>query len=155
MLHFSEHLKRKGLKLTNQRLQVAKKIFELDSHFTIEALADSLRLSPQEKENISRATVYRMVSVMMEAGLLAEHYFGQNAKFYEYTGRQKHHDHIICMDCGYIEEFCSNRIEKIQSEIVKQHGFDLENHALTLYGRCRSYKEKGQCRHYTAPDNSN
>ncbi len=135
------------MKVTHQRLQVARKIFELESHFTVDTLAASLHQPHKGESSISRATVYRMVSVMLEAGLLDEHYFGQNAKYYEYAGQQKHHDHIICIDCGYIEEFRSDRIESIQAEIVKQHGFDLENHSFTLYGRCREYREKGHCCH--------
>ena len=82
--NFAEYLKKKGLKVTNQRMLVAQKIFNMDFHFTADHLADALR---RKHDSISRATIYRIISVMVEGGLLAEHNFGSSAKIYEHIGK--------------------------------------------------------------------
>ncbi|MBX7056855.1 MAG: transcriptional repressor [Leptospirales bacterium] len=139
---FSNYLKRKGLKITSQRLLVAEKIFGIHEHFTVDSLAETLK---ERRGEISRATIYRIVSVMVEAGLLTEHNFGQNARYYEHIPGHEHHDHILCLDCGRIDEFVSQKIEDLQTQIASEHGYDLAEHSLNLYGRCRDWKEKGAC----------
>ncbi len=139
---FSTYLRKKGLKLTSQRLLVGRKIFSMASHFTVDHLADALR---DRRDKISRATIYRIVSVMVEGGLLIEHDFGKNAKFYEHVYEQEHHDHVICLDCGHIEEFYNDKIEQIQIEVAMRLDFELRNHSLNLYGSCRKMKNKGIC----------
>lgn len=142
---FSDCLRKKGLKLTNQRLLVARNIFGIDSHFTVDHLSDVLR---KKQDKISRATIYRIVSIMAEAGLLIEHNFGQSAKFYEHiTSKEEHHDHIICMNCGHIKEFCDENIENIQLKVANRLGFDLKEHSLNLYGSCRQLEKHGSCLH--------
>lgn len=139
---FSNYLKQKGLKITNQRLLVAEKIFTLGSHFTVDSLADELK---DRRGEISRATIYRIVSLLIESGQLTEHDFGGNSKYYEYVPAREHHDHIVCQDCGHIEEFCAPAIEKIQHDVASQYNFELTDHSLNLYGRCKILKEKGHC----------
>jgi Fur family transcriptional regulator, ferric uptake regulator len=139
---FSEYLKKKGFKITNQRLLVAEKIFESTNHFTVDTLADELK---NRKGEISRATIYRIVSLMVEAGHLTEYHFGQNVKYYEHIPAKRHHDHIVCLDCGIIEEFIDPNIEKIQLDIAARHGFELEEHSMTLYGRCAQFRKTGKC----------
>ncbi len=139
---FSDYLKKKGFKITNQRLLVAEKIFRSNHHFTVDSLTEELR---DRKGEISRATIYRIVSLMVEAGNLTEYHFGQNVKYYEYVPSKKHHDHIVCLDCGLIEEFIDSGIEKVQLEIAQKHGFDLDEHSMTLYGRCAQLRKTGRC----------
>ena len=142
---FSNYLRKKGLKLTNQRMSVARNIFGIDSHFTVDHLAEAVK---KKEDKISRATIYRIVSVMTEAGLLIEHNFGQSAKFYEHSsGEEEHHDHIICMSCGHIEEFYDKDIEDIQVQVANKLGFDLVEHSLNLHGACRRLKKYGSCIH--------
>ena len=142
---FSNYLRKNGLKLTNQRMRVARNIFGMNSHFTVDHLTETLK---EKEDKISRATIYRIVSVMAEAGLLIEHNFGQSAKFYEHTASDaEHHDHMICVDCGRIEEFCDGDIEDIQLQVANKLGFDLAEHSLNLYGSCRILKESGSCAH--------
>ncbi len=139
---FAEYLKEKGLKVTNQRTLVAQKIFNMDSHFSVDHLANELR---QKHASISRATIYRIISVMVEGGLLAEHNFGSSSKIYEHISNRKHHDHIICLDCGSIQEFCNEEIETAQLQIAKEMGFELSEHSLNLYGHCVKLKKSGSC----------
>ncbi len=140
---FSEFLKKKSLKITNQRLLIAEKIFSLNSHFTVEELTDMLK---DKKDEISRATIYRTVSLLVESGQLIEHDFGQNSKYYEFSPTSKeHHDHIVCIDCGFIEEFQNQEIEKLQINIANRYSYELIDHSLNLYGKCKILKEKGSC----------
>lgn len=140
---FSNYLKKRGLKITNQRLLVAEKIFYMNSHFTVDALAEALK---DRRDEISRATIYRIVSLMVEAGQLTEYNFGQNVKYYEHLPERHHHDHIVCLDCGHIEEFMEPAIEKIQLDIADRLGFSLTEHSMNLYGRCSEYRETGKCK---------
>jgi len=142
LAQFSNYLKKKGLKITSQRLLVAEKIFGIQDHFTVDSLAEQLK---DRRQEISRATIYRIVSVMVEADLLTEHNFGQNAKYYEHIPGHEHHDHILCLDCGRIDEFVNDRIEELQEQIAAQFGYQLADHSLNLYGRCKELQESGQC----------
>ena len=139
---FSNYLKKKGLKITSQRLLVAEKVFGMESHFTVDALAEALK---DRRGEISRATIYRIVSVMVEAGQLTEHNYGQNAKSYEHIPGEEHHDHILCLDCGRIDEFMNEDIESMQLKISEEYGFDLADHSLNLYGRCTELRTSGNC----------
>lgn len=140
---FSEFLKRKSLKITTQRLLIAEKIFLLKTHFTVEDLTEMLK---DKRDEISRATIYRTVSLLVESGQLIEHEFGQSSKYYEFSpSSYQHHDHFVCLDCGHIDEFHSDEIENIQIEIAKQFKYDLVEHSLNLYGKCKILKEKGYC----------
>lgn len=142
LANFSEFLKKRGLKITSQRLLVAEKIFHTPNHFTVDSLADTLK---DRKGEISRATIYRIVSLMVESGQLTEYHFGQTVKYYEHVPARKHHDHIVCLDCGLIEEFLEPSIEKIQLDVTQKHGFDLSEHSMTLYGHCQQLKKTGKC----------
>lgn len=143
LVKFSEFLKKKNLKITEQRLLVAQKIFSTKEHFRVEDLFELLK---DKKEEISRATVYRTVALLVESGQLLEHDFGQDSKFYEFCSiPHQHHDHIICLDCGNIEEFQDERIENIQSEVIKKYNYSLVDHSLNLYVRCNQLKETGVC----------
>jgi len=132
---FQEYLKRAGLKTTSQRMTLAEKIFQIHHHFTVESLMDELR---DKKREISKATIYRILSIMVEAGLLAEHNFGQDSKYYEHIIGHEHHDHIICMDCKRIVEFMDKRIEELQEKAARENGFKMEGHSLNIYGKCQN-----------------
>jgi len=146
--NFSNYLKKCGLKITNQRLLVAEKIFGLKSHFTVDSLAESLR---EHKSEISRATIYRIVSLIVESGQLIEHNFGHNVRYYEHIPRKEHHDHMVCTDCGRIDEFMDDEIENLQLMIAERLGYELRDHSLNLYGKCKELAEKGACERAQKP----
>lgn len=130
---FSEFLKKKGLKVTHQRLLVAEKIFSLHSHFTADGLLDTFR---DKRDEISKATIYRIIAIMLEANLLIEHDFGKGFKFYEHIIGHKHHDHILCLSCNRIVEFTNEDIEELQAKEAEKHGFQVKGHSLILQGEC-------------------
>jgi len=135
MLAFEQYLKDKGLKITNQRLLVAEKIFSSHNHFTAEGLLDELK---DNKDKISKATIYRILSIMVEAGLLEEHDFGKDYKYYEHIIGHEHHDHIICVQCGRIVEFIDDQIEDLQKNAAAKNGFKITGHSLNIYAICQN-----------------
>ena len=140
---FSNFLKQQGFKITSQRLLVAEKIFDLKDHFTVDSLSEALK---DRRSEISRATIYRIISLMVEAGQLIEHNFGQSVKYYEPVHGKEHHDHMVCTDCGLIQEFHHDDIERLQEAMAEKLGFELIDHSLNLYGKCTVLKATGKCR---------
>ena len=134
-------LQKKSLKLTNQRRQLLEKIIEMDkTHFTADDLVDEFR---DQRPRVSKATVYRTLSVLVEAGILEEHNFGENHKVYEVSEGRPHHDHLICTNCGKITEFFSAEMEKLQDRVAGEHSFHPTHHSQKIYGICASCWGKG------------
>lgn len=130
---FAEYLQRKGLKFTSTRKQLLDRIFEMHDHFTADQLLDRFR---DAKLRVSKATVYRTLSVMLDCGLLESHDFGEGSLFYEHTFGHRHHDHLFCLNCKEIVEFFHEKVENLQSEIAQELGFTLIDHSHKLFGLC-------------------
>ena len=132
---FAEHIARHGLKTTRQRNCVADVFFAQDEHLTIEEMLELVR---KEDPKIGYATVYRTLKLLTEAGLAAERKFADGVARYEQALGQKHHDHMVCTECGEVIEFVSDKIEELQDSIAAKHGFKLRSHKLELYGICKN-----------------
>lgn len=132
---FAEHISRHGLKTTRQRNCVADVFFAQDDHLTIEEMLELVR---KEDPKIGYATVYRTLKLLTEAGLAAERKFADGVARYEQALGQKHHDHMVCTECGEVIEFVSDKIEELQDSIAAKHGFKLRSHKLELYGICKN-----------------
>lgn len=130
---FAEYISRHGLKTTRQRNCVADVFFRQDDHLTIEEMLELVRA---EDPKIGYATVYRTLKLLAEAGLAAERKFADGVARYEQALGQKHHDHMVCTECGEVIEFVDDRIEELQDTIAEKHGFKLKSHKLELYGIC-------------------
>ena len=137
---FEEHLRELGLKLTSQRQRIFERAFETHEHFTAERLYEWLRAEPGS--SVSRATVYRTLSMLVEGGFLASLDSGTGELLYEHVMGHRHHDHMVCMDCGRIEEFFDQRIEDLQEQACRDKGFELIKHSLRLMGYCRTCAKK-------------
>ena len=126
-------LKNTGLKVTAPRLKVLE-IFHTAStrHLTAE---DVYRALLAESVEIGLATVYRVLTQFEQAGILARSHFESGKAVFELNEGQ-HHDHLVCLDCGKVEEFFDPNIEERQKKIAQEHGFTLQDHALSLYGSC-------------------
>lgn len=142
MKSFENLLKNEGLKVTHQRMLVAETIFALHHHFTADSLLD---LFKSKREDVSKATIYRILTIMVRGKLLIEHDFGKDYKFYEHIIGHAHHDHIICMDCSRIVEFVEPQIEALQEKAAAEKGFKIKGHSLNIYGTCQT---KDNCEHY-------
>lgn len=122
-----------GLKVTLPRLKILE-ILERDGvrHKSAE---DIYRALLNSNEDIGLATVYRVLTQFEAAGLVTRHHFENGMAVFE-LNRGDHHDHIVCLDCGKVEEFVDSGIEGRQKVIATEHGFEIDDHSLILYGRC-------------------
>ena len=137
----SKELKEHGLKATVPRL----KILELmeDSkvrHFSAE---DIYRYLLKSNVELGLATVYRVLTQFESAGIVIRHNFEEGHSVFELAA-DEHHDHIVCVRCGKVEEFHDNEIEQRQNVIAKKLGFELTDHNLNMYGLCPSCKQDYQ-----------
>ncbi|MBI5441852.1 MAG: transcriptional repressor [Deltaproteobacteria bacterium] len=133
------HLKTQRLRSTKQREAILEAFLSEDSHVSVEELYDRLHAS---HPCIGHATVYRCMSLFVEAGLAKEGRFHEGRARYEPGFDADHHDHLICLKCGQIEEFEDSTIERIQEEIAGSRGFDVTYHRLELYGVCGKCKRQ-------------
>jgi Fur family ferric uptake transcriptional regulator len=129
----TQDLKRAGLKITLPRMKILQILADSHTrHLTADAIYRELLDSNEE---IGLATVYRVLTQFEAAGLVSRlHFEGAQAVFELVRG--EHHDHIICNQCGRVEEFCDETIEIRQAEVASTLGFRIREHALVLYGDC-------------------
>ena len=135
-----DELKSTGLKATLPRLKILE-VFQnaKQRHMTAE---DVYRVLLDEQSDIGLATVYRVLMQFEQAGLLSRSNFESGKAVYELDEGQ-HHDHLVCLDCGRVEEFFDSEIEKRQQMVAQSRGFVLQEHALSLYANC----SKKDCPH--------
>ena len=126
-------LKTMGLKATLPRLRILG-LFENSPvrHLSAE---DIYRTLIGEGEDIGLATVYRVLTQFEQAGLLERHHFESGKAVFELAS-SSHHDHLVCLQCGRVEEFYDAEIEKRQVRIAKDRGFTIHEHSLALYADC-------------------
>jgi Fur family ferric uptake transcriptional regulator len=128
-----DELKNTGLKATLPRLKILE-LFQRgkNRHMTAE---DIYRLLLEERSDVGLATVYRVLTQFEQAGILIRSHFESGKAVYELDEGQ-HHDHLVCLDCGKVEEFYDPEIEKRQHAVAKAKGFTIADHALSLYATC-------------------
>lgn len=128
-----DELKSTGLKATLPRLKILEIFQKGDQrHMTAE---DVFRVLLLERSDIGLATVYRVLTQFEQAGILIRSHFESGKSVYELNEGQ-HHDHLVCLDCGKVEEFFDAEIEKRQHAVAKAKGFAIADHALSLYANC-------------------
>ncbi|MDR2216215.1 MAG: ferric iron uptake transcriptional regulator [Nevskiaceae bacterium] len=127
-------LRKAGLKVTLPRLKILE-ILETGGtrHKSAEDIYKALLGS---NEDIGLATVYRVLTQFEAAGLVTRHHFENGMAVFE-LNEGAHHDHIVCVDCGRVEEFVDNGIEERQQRIAEELGYEISDHALVIYGHCR------------------
>ena len=133
-MNSTDGLKNSGLKATVPRLKILD-IFQRSKQTHMSA-EDVFRLLILENFDIGLATVYRVLTQFEQAGLLSRSQFEGGKALYELNDGQ-HHDHLVCLDCGHVEEFFDTEIENRQHAIARQLGFEIADHALSLYAVCR------------------
>ena len=128
-----EELKSNGLKATVPRMKILD-VFQRSGlrHMTAE---DVFRQLLNENADIGLATVYRVLTQFEQAGILNRNHFESGKAVYELNEGQ-HHDHMVCLDCGRVEEFYDPEIEERQQAVAQAKGFVIADHALSLYAHC-------------------
>ena len=130
-----KELKKAGLKVTLPRLHILRVLEQnAERHMSAE---DVYRCLLDAGEDIGLATVYRVLSQFRLSGLVEKHYFEEGHAIFE-VDSGRHHDHIVCVRCGKIVEFVDEIIEQRQQEVAEQHGFNITDHSMVVYGQCRS-----------------
>ena len=132
-LNHADELKSSGLKATLPRIKILE-VFQRaqERHMTAEDVYKALLT---EGADIGLATVYRVLMQFEQAGLLSRSHFESGKSVFELNEGQ-HHDHLVCLSCGRVEEFFDPEIEKRQRDVAARHGFELQDRALSLYAVC-------------------
>jgi Fur family transcriptional regulator, ferric uptake regulator len=137
-------LRQKGLKTTQQREAIVDAFLRTSGHVALDALlARARRTHP----GVGLATVYRSVKLLEEAGLAASRQFESGHTLYEVVQGKSHHDHLICQRCGFIVEFESDEIERLQESAARKMGFNVLRHRHELFGLCEKAQgiANGRC----------
>lgn len=144
LIQFRDFLHQRSLRVTNLREGIVKSIIARNGHFDIYDLVRDLHA---QGIDASRATVYRTLPLLQEAGIIQSTVNAGERHHYETTAGREHHDHLICNACGKVTEFQLEAFEILQREVASKYGFTLTGHTHQLFGfcsECRSRFEKSQ-----------
>ena len=132
-------LRAQGLRITPDRLAIWHELYAAHDHMDADELYARLRSKGLKG---SRATVYRTLDLYVKAAMVSKIRATEQRFVYEIAIGRKHHDHLVCIQCGRIIEFVNADIERLQEEIAARHGFELSAHFMRLSGRCANCRTK-------------
>jgi Fur family ferric uptake transcriptional regulator len=139
----AEFIRRKGLRRTGQRDMIIKSVFSKDEHFSAEELFERVR---KTSADISRATVYRTLGLLVEADLLREIDLGDNQTTYDPNFLDKpSHNHLVCIDCGRVVEFEDAHIDALNERVTRRLGFRPVRQSLKIEATCEQLRLNGRC----------
>ncbi|MCB0512897.1 MAG: transcriptional repressor [Bacteroidetes bacterium] len=133
----TNYIEKNQLRKTPERFSILEMIYDTEGHFDAEQLYINIK---NKSINVSRATVYNTLDVLVACELVTKHQFGSNHAVYEKAYGSRQHDHLICMECGEVFEFCDPRLHQIKQTAAELFDQKVRNHALTLYGNCQKEK---------------
>ncbi len=143
---FAEFLATQAMRLTMERRIIVEEVFSQHEHFDADQLVS--RLSQRsDSRRVSRSTVYRVLSLLEEAGLLRKVARAAGKDLYEHDYGYPQHDHLICHECGSLTEFRNEEISRILEEVAGEHGFRMDGHRLEVYGLCAECRRPPKRRH--------
>ncbi len=138
---FARYLREEGLPVTHQREAVATVVFASEGHLSVEDIEQELRSTG---ERIGKATIYRTLDLLVKSKLVDEHDFGEGFKRYEHRlSHEPVHQHLICLECGNVDEFRSPEIPAIEARVARELGFRPARHRLDIYGLCQRCQDRG------------
>lgn len=137
---FAAYLREQNLPVTAQRLAVAEVLLASDRHLSAEEVVRELVAAGRP---VGTATVYRTIDTLLESGLLVERDFGEGFRRFEPARDIPHHEHLVCAQCGRVEEFRDERLERMTTIVAESRGFARQRHRLVIHGICRDCQRGG------------
>lgn len=134
---FTDYLARNGLRLTDQRRRILDFFLQADTHLSQEEIYSALR-----KHGLGRATVFRTLKMLEECQIVNHVVAGNGTPRFELNIERPHHDHLICISCGSIQEIRWPKLEHIQEEACRKIGFAPKWHRHEIFGRCRNCSDR-------------
>jgi Fur family transcriptional regulator, ferric uptake regulator len=139
LYEFKQYIEKKGLLFTPERRFIAEEVFSNHNHFDADEL---LRILKSKGSKTSRATVYRTLDLLVESTLVKKIDIGDGKSVFEHVAGHTHHDHLICLACGNVQEFEEPLIEQLQQWACEKASFKAEAHSLNIYGYCSKCADK-------------
>jgi Fe2+ or Zn2+ uptake regulation protein len=124
-----EKLRLRGQRITGSRRRVLEALADADEHFTVEGLARRLT-------GVGRATVFRTVRLLLDQGLLCRVLLEDGSVRYRLSRRSAHHHHLICVECGDVQDFVECDLGRLSRELTRRTDYEINGHRLEMYGRC-------------------
>jgi len=130
---FTRYLRERRLPVTRQRLEVAEAVFRSTAHPSVDRIRRDLA---ERGASVGIATVYRTLGLLVDAGLVRQHEFGEGYRRFEAAGERLLHEHLICGRCDRVVEFQHERLERMLEMIADEHRFLHQRHRVEIYGLC-------------------
>jgi len=130
---FRQYLKEQKMRYTPEREQIVREIFSTHDHFDVESLY--LRMC-QKGISVSKASIYRLMPLLLDAGLVDDVYFEDGHMHYEHIFGHEQHCHLRCTECQRLEEFVDDRLAEIKSDLINRFGYTIKGYKLEFFGLC-------------------